>query len=453
MTTTDRNPHDPFAITELDPAGRPHRAEAPVETVASARLSWRKNVCIVAAEASGDVNAACLVKGLRETLGDGFHFWGVAGPKMRAALVEDVARVEDLSVMGFAELIAHYMRIRSVYSSIARAIEDRRPELVILVDAPSFNLRLAQIAYATGAVVHFHIPPKAWAHGESRIDDLKRYLYGVTSVLPFEKKYFSERGLKVDFVGHPLKDEVEYYQRAHGSFMSGNSVRSGTLSIGLLPGSRVAEIKHHLPTLIKGLERLRQHFEKEDRKVIGLIPVADTLPEGWFQRELDKALAGTTLPPTAVRVMRGGMYPVLSSVHYAWVCSGTASLESCFFEVPCSVFYHVSPVSYRIAKKIMRVPYISLINLVADRPVVPEFIQSEFTVDNLVTHALTILEDPARLSAMRNELRQINHMFPSGCAARGAEVIGKLMDYWAPVPRESRRRWRMHHMGPADDEQ
>lgn len=453
MTKIDCNSRGPSTIAELNPAGHLGRSEAAVESAASARMSWRKNVCIVAAEASGDVNAACLIKGLRETLGDGFHFWGVAGPKMRAALVEDVARVEDLSVMGFAELIAHYMRIRAVYSCIARAIEDRRPDLVILVDAPAFNLRLAQIAYATGAVVHFHIPPKAWAHGDNRIDDLKRYLYGVTSVLPFEEKYFRERGLKVDFVGHPLKDEVEYYQSAHGSFMSGNSVRSGTLSVGLLPGSRVAEIKHHLPTLIKGLERLRQHFEKEDRKVIGLIPVADTLPEGWFQQELGKALAGTTLPSTAVRVMRGGMYPVLSSAHYAWVCSGTASLESCFFEVPCSVFYHVSSVSYRIAKKIMRARYISLINLVAGREVVPEFVQSSFTVDNLVEHALSILEDPARLSGMRSDLRQINRMFPSGCAARGAEVIGRLMEYWAPVPRESRRRWRMHHMGPADDEQ
>jgi lipid-A-disaccharide synthase len=451
MTKADQTHQSPQFVAELSPGGKLRSPVASVEPSAEARRAWRGNVCIVAAEASGDANAASLVRGLRETLGDGFHFWGVAGPKMRAALVEDIARVEDLSVMGFTELIAHYFRIRSIFAAIARAIEQRKPDLVILVDAPSFNLRLAQVAYETGAVVHFHIPPKAWAHGESRIEDMKRYLYSVTSVLPFEGVFFSERCLNVQFVGHPLKDEVEYYQKAHGSFMSGTSVRSGTLSIGLLPGSRVAEVQHHLPTLIKSLERLRLHFEKEDRKVIGLIPVADTLPEGWFHQELERALAGTTLPVTAVRVMRGGMYPVLSAVHYAWVCSGTAALESCFFEVPCSVFYHVSPISYRIAKKITRVSFISLINLVANREVVPEFIQSAFTADNLVQHALAVLEDPAQMAALKTELRQINRMFPSGCAAHAAQVIGELMDYWAPVPRESRRRWRMHHMGPVDE--
>lgn len=411
-------------------------------------FSWAQNICVIAAEASGDVNAAILVESLKTALGEKRpKFWGIAGPRMRAAGVEAVYRVEELAVMGFAEVLGKYLSLRNIHAGMKRALEKRRPDLVILVDAPSFNMPLAAFAFSTGAVVHYHIPPKVWAHGAKRIEELEHYCYGVTCVLPFEESLLRAAQVHAQYVGHPLKDQVTYYLREHGSFMSGSSVRSGTFSIGLLPGSRVEEVEQHLDILVQSLERLRSHFERQNRKVIGLIPVAETLDEKWFAQRLAAAMARTSLPETAIRLMPGAMYRVLGSVQYAWICSGTAALEACFFELPFSVIYRTSWWTYAIAKRIAKVEHISLVNLVAGRTVVPEFIQDDVTIEHLCDHAVSLLSDEGQLDALKAELRAVNRLFPEKSAERAADAVMRQMAYWAPIPRESRARWQRHHMG------
>lgn len=434
------------------------------EQSTSDALSWAENICVIAAEASGDANAAALIESLRRLSSRPLKIWGVAGPKMRAAGVDAIVRVEELSVMGFAEVIAQYLRLRILHRRIEAEILRRRPELVILVDAPSFNLRIAELAFEAGSIVHYHIPPKVWAHGENRCEALAASCHLVTCVLPFEEEFLRNRGVQAHYVGHPLKDQVDYFRKEHGSFVSGTTVRSSAVNIGLLPGSRRSEVRHHLPTLVKAFAKVQQELDSRASKemaadaanksssamplLVGLIPIAETLDENWFRRQLSRAMAGTSIPEGTLRAVRGSMYSVLSRVQYAWVCSGTAVLETCFFEVPHAVIYRTSRLSYEIASRLVKVQFIGLVNLIAGRAVTPEYIQDEFSVENLSRHALQFLTVPEELQRAREQLHEISESFPSKSGDRAARLLLTLAEYWQGLPREARQRMHRRGLGP-----
>lgn len=433
--------------------------------------SWMGNICVVAAEASGDAHAAALVQAMRQVAGKPLSFWGVAGPRMRAAGVVDIARVEDLSVMGFGEVLSQYFKLRLIHRRVETEIARLKPSLVILVDAPAFNLPLASTAFEAGCIVHYHIPPKVWAHGEHRVEVLQNFCHLVTCVLPFEEDFLRERGVPAHYVGHPLKDQVDTFRRRHASFVSAPTVKSTARNIALLPGSRVAEIKAHLPVLVESFEKLRRILDgraqvpasqqqAESRSdssaskgqlgmLIGSIPIAETLDEVWFQRELSRLLELHKVPEGALRAVRGSMYSVLAKADYAWVCSGTAVLETCFFEVPHAVIYRTGALSYAIASRIVQVDYIGLGNLIAGRAVCPEFIQDQCTAENLVEHASALLQHPDQLNAVRQELHLLAESFPPKSAERAASLVVDAMGYWKDIPREARHRMHRRGLGPS----
>lgn len=428
------------------------------------------NICIVAAEASGDAHGAILVRGLRKLYGDRLRFWGVAGPRMRQEGVVDVARVEDLSVMGFAEVLAQYFRLREVHRRIESEIVLRQPDAVILVDAPAFNLSLASVAFEAGCIVHYHIPPKVWAHGEKRADTLRDFCHLVTCVLPFEENFLRQRGVKAHYIGHPLKDQVDQFRKEHASFVSAPTVRSTARNMALLPGSRVAEVKAHLPLLVEAFEELRRRVTARAAELavsagaqpissvgrgdaglpmlVGSIPIAETLDEAWFQKQLAELIKKFDVPEGCLRAVRGSMYSVLSKADYAWVCSGTAVLETGFFEVPHAVLYRTSAISYALASRLVNVEHISLVNLIAGRAVCPEFIQHECTVQNLVKHASELLGQPERLAEVRHDLHAIAESFPSNSGELAAQVAASVLDYWLDVPRGARHRMHRRGLGP-----
>ena len=431
---------------------------------------WTGNICIVAAEASGDAHAATLIQCMRQISGEPLQFWGIAGPRMRAAGVVDVARVEELSVMGFGEVLTQYVRLRLVHRRIEAEIVRKRPSLVILVDAPAFNLRLASIAFEAGSVVHYHIPPKVWAHGEGRVEILRNFCHLVTCVLPFEEEFLRERGVRAHYIGHPLKDQVDAFRRQHASFVSAPLVKSTARNIALLPGSRIAEIRSHLPLLIEAFEKLRQHVDGRARHLataaggpssgapgahenqlpllVGTIPIAETLDDVWFQLELARLLAHYKVPEGTVRAVRGSMYSVLSRADYAWVCSGTAVLETCFFEVPHAVIYRTSALTYALASRIVKVDFIGLVNLIAGRAVCPELIQEACTAEAMVSHAISLLDRPDQLEAVRHDLHLIAESFPTQSGERAARKVLEAMAYWKDVPREARHRMYRRGLGP-----
>jgi lipid-A-disaccharide synthase len=364
-------------------------------------------------------------------------------------------------------VIAQYLGLRLIHRRVEAEILRRRPELVILVDAPSFNLRIAEIAFQSGSVVHYHIPPKVWAHGEGRCEILASSCHLVTCVLPFEEDFLRSRRVHAHYVGHPLKDQVDYFRKAHGSFVSGTTVRSTAMNIGLLPGSRRSEVRHHLKTLVHAFAKVQQSLESHSRSergtgsdsstseidprlplLVGLIPIAETLDENWFRRQLSRAMVGTSIPEGSLRAVRGSMYSVLSRVQYAWVCSGTAVLETCFFEVPHSVIYRTSRLSYEIASRLVKVQFIGLVNLIAGRALTPEFIQDDFSVENLARHAQQLLTHPEELHLAREQLHEISESFPSKSGERAARLLLSVMEYWQGLPREARQRMYRRGLGP-----
>ena len=379
-----------------------------------------KNICIIAGEASGDMHGALLVKALQNEL-NASKFWGIAGPLMREAGVEAFIQTDNLAVFGISELLSQYFLISRCYKQIRYEISKRKPDAVIFIDYPGFNLRLIQDVYALGITTIYHIPPKAWSHGANRASILRDAAYLVTSILPFEIPFFKAKGVSISFVGNPIKDAVKEYLEQH-KITSSETARV-KYRIGLLPGSRANEIKKLLPILIEAFIKLHQKIDK----VTGMIPIAPTLDPNFVKEIAYKAAhaSGVTTEWLNKHVSfgMGNAYEVMSSSHYAWVCSGTASLETAFFNTPQSVVYKVSPLTAYVARKIVVVKYVSLVNLIANKEVVPEFLQERATAANLVEHAYNMLTSAKAGPEMTAQFQHIAAKFPPHAAQNAAKEI------------------------------
>lgn len=377
-------------------------------------------ICIIAGEASGDAQATLLIKALKEEIQHRNlptkNFWGACGPLMRQEGVEDIINVEDLAVFGLIEIISHYPKISFCYKKILNEIKMREPEAVILIDYPGFNLKILQDIYALGNTAIYHIPPKAWSHGKRRTQILKEYCHLVTSILPFETTFFKENGVNTFFAGNPLKDNVDAYLASH-------QIKKVPFKIGLLPGSRKNEIKRLLPILIESFILL---FEYE-KSLTGAIPIANTLNPD-FVKEIAYLTAknlGFSKEWIDERISFGigNAYEVMATSSYAWVCSGTATLETAFFNTPMSVIYKVSPVTAFLGRRLIVVKYVSLVNLTENAEIIPEYLQEDAKPENLVNHALKIFRDKEYENQMLTNFKKVQQAFPKNAAKNAANAI------------------------------
>jgi lipid-A-disaccharide synthase len=401
-------------------------------------MSVSGGVCIIAGEASGDAQIAPVIAELRDVLENagahGVAFWGAAGPKMRELGVEPIVRVEDIAVMGFTEIVPAYFRIQDAYQKLLNEVETRNPLAVILVDYAGFNLRFAKDVFQRGGTVVYHVPPKVWARSYGRVSQLRDYTHLVTAILPFEERLLRSEGINARFVGNPLCDSVRDFRTSH----SGEKVvSSDTVNIAVLPGSRKAELERLIPLYVQALFELEKRLSK---KVMAKIPVASTLSNDYVLRLLARSAASCQIPQEWVQEHIGlegsGVYPVLASADYCWVCSGTAALETAFFEVPNAVAYRMSWPSALLMKALMNVHWVSLGNLCAGRELVPEFLQHRATVENLVNHAYGMLTNASARNLMRAELHELERQFPGNAARVAANEICKTI---------------LSHLMPADD--
>jgi lipid-A-disaccharide synthase len=417
--------------------------------------SQSRNVCIVAGEASGDLQGALIVPWLRLALEQsGYHdvsFWGAAGPLLRNEGVEPVVTSEELAVMGFAEILSVFTKLSEAYHRLIHEIRVRKPLAIVLIDYPGFNLRLAQEAYLSGETVVYHIPPKVWAHGLGRVKILRDFTHVVTSILPFETSLLSEEKVNAAFVGNPLRDNVEKYLQVT---KEKRLVQAEPFSpaepawrIGLLPGSRKNEILKVLPTLVEAFALLCQ---KRSHSIQGYIPIASTLDENWVKEIASEVAHKNQLPIERLTFGNGNAYDVMHGCHYGWICSGTATLEAAFFGLPMSVVYRVNPLTYEIGKRIVRIDAVSLVNLCAESKIVPEFLQSEFNAKNLVAHSLEVLESPQKGSEMQSKLFGLKAMFPTESSKTAADIIVATMKKYDvdPVNKFRKHKMRLHEKGP-----
>lgn len=387
-------------------------------------------ICIIAGEASGDAQAALLIHELSSLLSLNYTaskslFWGIGGPHLRKAGMEIIVPSEDLAVMGIFEIAKQYLFISKTYKKLLFEVISRKPGLIIVVDYPGFNVRFAEEVTRLGFQVVYYIPPKVWSHGLSRIEKLKKYTKLLVSILPFETEFFKRHGLNAIFIGNPLFDEVNRYLNASKDIREIDIVYDKTYpyQIGMLPGSRKAEVERMLPLMIESFIELQKTFPNIKAKV----PVAQILSlsfvENIFLRTCKKLNIDAEKLREKILFLEGQTYKVMHTSNYAWVCSGTATLETAFFKTPLSAIYKLSPPTAILAKVLLKIKYVSLVNLCMNQEIIPEFLQYSASVKNLVNHAIEMLSNREQREKMISNFETLRNLFPENAARHAAYAV------------------------------
>ena len=386
------------------------------------------NYYLIAGEASGDLHAANLMKALRQEDGAAtFRCWG--GDLMEAAGGHLVKHYKELAFMGFWEVIKNLNTISKNLDFCKKDIAAHQPDVLILIDYSGFNLRIAQWAKTAGWKVFYYISPQVWASRQSRVKKIKKYVDKLFVILPFEKAFYQQFDMEVDFVGHPLLDAIEAFQQEAknpppSSLQKGKtayqldnqSFQVKSLSnekpiIALLPGSRQQEIA----VVLKIMLPLVKQFP--DYQFV--IAVAPAIPFSFYET----IITHTGTAKDDVMLIKDQTYALLNQSKAAIVTSGTATLETALFEVPQVVCYKGNWLTYQIAKQIINVPYISLVNLIANRPLVKELIQDDLTVDNLEWELKAILATQ-KVKELKQAYRQIKQQLGDvGASRRAAKLM------------------------------
>jgi len=332
-------------------------------------------IFLSAGEASGEHYGALLLEELRLRL-PGARFLGMGGERMEALGFERVVRSEDVAVMGITEVIRHLPQIYREYRKLKAAIGARRPDVAVLIDFPDIHLKLAEEFHRLGIPVIFFVSPQLWAWKKGRIKRVQRFVDRMLVIFPFEAPFYRERGVAADYVGHPLAD-LPLPSISRAEFAEQNGLDAKKRWIGLLPGSRAKEIRLNLPEMLRAARLL---VEREPLTEF-LLPLAPTLTAEHI-REVGELLTehGAGLPLEMVRDARAALYHARGSI----VASGTATVEAALMGNPFVVVYRVSPVTYAIAKRVVSVPHVAMVNLVAEKRLVPELIQDDFQAARVV---------------------------------------------------------------------
>ncbi len=357
------------------------------------------SIFISAGEASGELYGALLASALRQQLAEKsetIDLFGMGGPRMAAAGVEIVVRSEDMAVMGFTEIVRHLPGIYREFRKLKRAIRARRPTVAVLIDFPEIHFRLAKELHRLGIPVIYFVSPQLWAWKQGRIRKVRKFVQRMLVIFPFEEKFYRDRGVRAEFVGHPLAD-LPPPAITRQQFAAENRLDPAKIWIGLLPGSRLKEIEANLPQMLEAARSLLIPDAREDYEfLIPLAPTLDAAQRKVVQRMVENLGAG--LPVRLVDDARAALFHARVSV----VASGTATVEAALIGNPFVVVYRVSRLTYAIARRLVKVPHVAMANLIAGKRVVPELIQHDFTAANIVQHLSQLLPDgPARESMMK----------------------------------------------------
>jgi lipid-A-disaccharide synthase len=365
---------------------------------------------LVAGEPSGDLHAARLVTALRG-LGP-CRIAGVTGPALRAAGVEPVAAMEDLAVLGFAEIPARLPALFATRARLLRTLRDFAPHAVVLVDYPGFNLRLGPELKRRGARVFYYIAPQVWAWHPERAPAMAKWVDHLAVVFPFEEPLFRDAGVKTTFVGHPLMDELAP-EVEEAVFRAELRVAPGQRILGLLPGSRPQELARHLEPMLAAARELAG--TRPD--LVAVLPLAPGLePSGWSPSDLGR-----------VRLVRGRTRATQAFATACAVASGTATLETALFGTPLAIVYRTGWLNYTVARRMVKLPRIGLPNILAGSEVAPELLQSQFTPARLAATLAPWLDDPAERARRRAALAMVRERLGGpGASRRTAELLWSL---------------------------
>jgi lipid-A-disaccharide synthase len=366
---------------------------------------------LCAGEASGDLHGANLMKEMLK-LQPNAKFVGVGGPKMRALGLDCLIPAEQLMVVGLVEVVKNFKRIKKIFDEVAQAIIDRKVDAFIPIDYPDFNLRLSKRVKSHGVKVIYYVCPQVWAWRKGRSKFIEKYVDVLLYIFPFEKNCFEPGKLQLEFIGHPLCDEIDL-----GEVKPLRAKGEGHLAI--MPGSRYSELDHHLPAM----REFFMEFHRRWPKVKMQIPCAQTLTledlESRIGVDVLEALKGCLeiAPP-------GSSEEVLGQADAALIASGTSTLQGVLSNVPLALFYRLHPLTFWVGKQLIKLPFVGLANLVAEKEVCREYLQEDMSVENLIGEAERLLWDEAARETMLRDYRDIhNSLGGPGASERAAQVV------------------------------
>lgn len=370
---------------------------------------------IVAGEASGDLHGAGLARALQSRR-PGIEISGMGGVEMRRAGVDILHDITGLAVMGLVEIVSRLREIRFAMRTIEKSLQSAPPDLLVLIDYPGFNLMLAEKARRLNIPILYYISPKVWAWRSGRVRKIKRLVDRLAVILPFEKEFYRGFGMEVDFVGNPLLDSVQP-RLSKAEFRKQHRIAPDSTVIGILPGSRRQEVKTLLPDFLMTASRLAADLPN----TVFLLPLASTLSVGDLRKY------GLEKYDLDIRVIQDDRYDLMAACDAVLAASGTVTLELAILGVPMVVAYRVAPLTWFMARLLVKLKYASLVNLVAGREVVPELLQDDAVPDKLYGAVRRLLTGPAG-QAMRAELAAVRELLGEpGAAGRTADIALEMI--------------------------
>ena len=371
-----------------------------------------KNLLVIAGEASGDMHGADVIRELKTRMPD-VTLWGLGGDALRAEGVETIHDIREMDVMGFVEVIRRYPFFKRIFNDVVREAERRRPDAVLLIDYPGFNLRLAKQLHKRGIKVFYYVCPQVWAWNRGRIPKMAKIIDRLMVIFPFEVDVFKGVDLQVDFVGHPMVDELREFRERDPAPLP----RNGEKKIALLPGSRRQEIRYILEPLLEAA-RLMEETRPE---LSFIIPV----PERRLGM-VEDILRTAQKAPRNVSIVKGQAREVLKQADAAFVTSGTATLEAALLGCPTVLVYRGSKANYWLARALIRVPWVGIANIVSNQEIMPELLQDDMTPSRLVAALEPLLDDTPERAAMLQSFQTLEKLLGSGApAGRVARIIAE----------------------------
>jgi lipid-A-disaccharide synthase len=368
-------------------------------------------ILLVAGEASGDAHGADLVTALKKQAPN-VEVFGVGGQYLREAGMYTLVDTAAIAGMGLFEARDKLRALIRTYRQLTQILRTNPPDLLILIDFPEFNLRLAKIAKQVGVKVFYYISPQVWAWRKRRVYTIAQRVDRLAAIFPFESEFYAKHGCRVDFVGHPLVDRV-HPTRSREETLQRYGLDPQRKTIALLPGSRAQEVRYLLTPMLEATKLLGAEYQF-------ILAVASTLKVEHLKNQ-------TTQYP--VHVVQSDTYNVVHAADVALVASGTATLETALLERPMVIVYRMAPVTYALARLFVRVPFIGMPNLIAEHQVAPELVQSAVTPERIAHAARQLLDNPQAYNLTQEGLREVRRRLGSGGAAeRAAKLVLTMLE-------------------------
>jgi lipid-A-disaccharide synthase len=364
-------------------------------------------------EASGDLYAGALVESLR-VIDPRVEVFGFGGDRLRGSGATLIGDYHAVTVTGLVEALPKLPRSWQMLKALGRAARDRRPDVFVAIDFPDFNFRLLPVMRQLGIPIVYYISPQIWAWRAKRLETIRRYVDRMLVIFPFEAPIYEQAGVPVEFVGHPLVDLIPP-ERPRADFLASLGLSAQRPVLALLPGSRANELRHVLPVLAAAGPKIAAAV----RGVQFLIARAPSLDESLLAPAADMRRAGLT-----VALAEHATDDVLASADAVITASGTATVQTALHDRPMAIVYRLSPLSYALGRRFVRVTTYGMVNLVAGRRVVTELIQDDFTPEAVAREAISLLTDADRVTAMRRDLAEVRaRLGPPGASRRAADAI------------------------------